>query len=54
MLSWSADELPAGLAVIPQTGRIVGNPTQAETLTSTITVTDGQHASTVTIDWNID
>ena len=52
-LTWSVDELPAGLEIVASTGRIVGNPTRAGSLTSSITVSDGQLATTVSIGWTI-
>ena len=52
-LTWSVDVLPAGLAMVAQTGRIVGNPTAAGSTLSTVTVSDGELSSLVTISWEI-
>ena len=52
-LTWSVDVLPAGVEIVARTGRIVGNPTAAGSLTSTVTVSDGALSSRVTIWWVI-
>ena len=52
-LTWSVDVLPAGVDIVAQSGRIVGNPTAAGSLTSTVTVSDGELSSRVTISWVI-
>ena len=52
-LTWSVDVLPAGVDIVAQSGRIVGNPTAAGSLTSTVTVSDGELSSRVTISWII-
>ena len=52
-LTWSVDALPAGVEIVARTGRIVGNPTTAGSLTSTVTVSDGALSSRVTISWVI-
>lgn len=52
-LTWSADVLPAGVAIVAGTGRIVGNPTVAGAVVSTVTVSDGALSSRVTIAWDI-
>ena len=52
-LAWSVDVLPAGLDIVAQTGRIVGNPTEAGSSVSTVTVTDGELSSSVAISWDI-
>ncbi len=52
-LTWSVDALPAGVEIVARTGRIVGNPTAAGSLTSTVTVSDGALSSRVTISWVI-
>lgn len=52
-LTWYVDTLPAGLSIVSQTGRIVGNPTEAGTTESTVTVTDGELSTSVTITWSI-
>ena len=52
-LTWSVDALPAGVEIVAQSGRIVGNPTVAGSLTSTVTVSDGELSSRVTIAWVI-
>ena len=52
-LTWSVDVLPAGLAIVAHTGRIVGNPAVAESVLSTVTVSDGVLSASVTIAWEI-
>jgi len=52
-LTWSVDVLPAGLAIMANTGRIVGNPAVAGSTLSTVTVSDGVLAARVTISWVI-
>ncbi len=52
-LTWSADVLPAGVAIVAHTGRIVGNPVVAGSVLSTVTVSDGDLSSQVTISWVI-
>ncbi len=52
-LTWSADMLPAGMEIVARTGRIVGNPVAAGSVLSTVTVSDGELSSQVTISWVI-
>ena len=52
-LTWSANVLPAGVEIVAFTGRIVGNPLVAGSLLSTVTVSDGELSSRVTISWHI-
>ena len=52
-LTWSVDVLPAGVEIVAHTGRIVGNPTVAGSLLSTVTVSDGELFSRVAIAWVI-
>ena len=52
-LTWSVDVLPAGMEIVAHSGRIVGNPTVAGSLLSTVTVSDGELFSRVTIVWVI-
>ena len=52
-LTWNVDMLPAGLALVAQTGRIVGNPTISGTTQSRVTVSDGKLSTSITVSWNI-
>ena len=52
-LSFAADQLPSGVAMADD-GRITGTPTLAGGLTTTVTVTDADGASSsVSFDWTI-
>jgi hypothetical protein len=53
LLTWSVDVLPAGVEIVARTGRIVGNPTASGPVLSTVTVSDGELSSRVTIAWAI-
>lgn len=52
-LTWSAEGLPAGLHIVADTGRIVGNPTRSGDTISYVTVSDSRLTTTVPIKWTI-
>ncbi len=50
-LTWSAEELPAGLTIDARSGRISGAATEAGVVGSLVIVSDGELASSVTLEW---
>ena len=54
-LNWTAENLPDGLSINPNTGEITGTPTftSAGTYPVTVTATDGELSSTTSFDWTI-
>jgi prepilin-type N-terminal cleavage/methylation domain-containing protein len=54
---WSATNLPAGLTINAATGLISGTPTTAQTLTTTVTLTDAgkptARTATVSFSWRV-
>ena len=52
-LSYSARNLPSGLSISVDTGRIYGKPTKKGAFDSTITATNNEAATTIDVPWQI-
>lgn len=52
-LSYSAKQLPSGLSINADTGRIYGKPTKGRSFTSTLSATNGQATSSIEVAWRI-
>jgi hypothetical protein len=52
-LSYSAKQLPSGLSINADTGRIYGKPTKGGSFTSTLSATNGQATASIEVAWRI-
>ncbi|HBR99309.1 MAG TPA: hypothetical protein DD979_18320, partial [Gammaproteobacteria bacterium] len=52
-LSFSAENLPEGVTLNAQTGRITGSPTQDQQVSTRVSVSDGQASTSQTFSWTI-